>query len=745
MKHIFVDEQWMVPPSTGSDGLGESNRWYRFRATLSGAGSECRLSLAADSKYWLYVNGTLVIREGGLKRGPTPTGGYYDVVDVSEYLQDGANTMAVHLCYFGRQGFSHRDSGVPGLLVAADHGTLSGWKVSEDFAIFDAGYVRNACRLSESSVGYDARKADEGWVGTEYDDSAWQQPVLKGGAGSQPWGELEKRPVRQWFWDEVKEYPSFEVGDPVAGVRDYFCNLPENLHFVPVLEVESQAGLRIDILSTLNSNCVQHSYITRQGTQAYEFPLWSSGEGVVYRVPHKVKVIKLGYRRTGYPAGWIPMHSCSNERLNLLLARAQRTLYVTMRDNFMDCPCRERAQWPGDMVTQLGQIPYAFDLAAEDLVKKGLRETLRWQREDGIIYGPVPEGNWRMELPAQMLAVVSRYGIWTYYMNTGDLQTLEELYPFVKRYMELWTLQENGLANYRPSEGVLPETMLGGVCVGTWDWLDWGQCIDAAPLLNMWLICGLEGAAQMAGELGKTADADAFREKMGCVAAAVNAEYWNAEKQAYISPDFEFDPDDRVQGMAILAGVADESKTPALIDWLGRVEQASPYMEKYVEEALFKVGAGEQAIVRILSRYQTMLETDSSTLWEQFFDIRQTHSTINHSWSGGPLTLLAEEVVGVTPLTPGWSEIRIAPVPCGLSSFGIEARTVHGPVKFDAELEAGEWTVNVVIPTGMSAELDCSNLGAGDVPEQIGSGSHRFMVKDLGVAAFTSAILKGES
>ena len=383
------------------------------------------------------------------------------------------------------------------------------------------------------------------------------------------------------------------------------------------------------------------------------------------------------------------------------------------------------------MVTQLGQIPYAFDLAAEDLVKKGLRETLRWQREDGIIYGPVPEGNWRMELPAQMLAVVSRYGIWTYYMNTGDLQTLEELYPFVKRYMELWTLQENGLANYRPSEGVLPETMLGGVCVGTWDWLDWGQCIDAAPLLNMWLICGLEGAAQMAGELGKTAEAEAFREKMGRVANAVNAEYWNAEKQAYISPDFEFDPDDRVQGMAILAGVADESKTPALIDWLGRVEQASPYMEKYVEEALFKAGAGEQAIARMLSRYQTMLETDSSTLWEQFLDIRQTHSTINHSWSGGPLTLLAEEVAGVTPLTPGWSEIRIAPMPCGLSSFGIEARTMHGTVKFDAELDAGEWTVGVEIPEGMTAELDLSNLGSSDAPKQVGAGKTALTVREL--------------
>ena len=66
-----------------------------------------------------------------------------------------------------------------------------------------------------------------------------------------------------------------------------------------------------------------------------------------------------------------------------------------MRDTYMDCPDRERAQWWGDVVNELGK-----------------------------------------ELPLQMLASVGRYGFWTHYFYSGDAETMRDVYPRVKDYLE---------------------------------------------------------------------------------------------------------------------------------------------------------------------------------------------------------------------------------------------------------------------------------------------------------------------
>ena len=48
--------------------------WICFRTTftLDEAPDSIELRLAADSKYWLWINGSLQVYEGGLKRGPNP-------------------------------------------------------------------------------------------------------------------------------------------------------------------------------------------------------------------------------------------------------------------------------------------------------------------------------------------------------------------------------------------------------------------------------------------------------------------------------------------------------------------------------------------------------------------------------------------------------------------------------------------------------------------------------------------------
>jgi hypothetical protein len=67
------------------------------------------------------------VYEGGLKRGPTPTGGYYDVLDLSTApWRAGRNVVAIFALYLGRRTVpptqtwwnnEHADSGQHAILV----------------------------------------------------------------------------------------------------------------------------------------------------------------------------------------------------------------------------------------------------------------------------------------------------------------------------------------------------------------------------------------------------------------------------------------------------------------------------------------------------------------------------------------------------------------------------------------------------------------------------------------------------
>lgn len=120
------------------------------------------------------------------------------------------------------------------------------------------------------------------------------------------------------------------------------------------------------------------------------------------------------------------------------MAKSLRTLYITMRDNFMDCPDRERAQWTGDAVNESLEAYYALSVSSHSLVKKWLYEIINWQRADGSLYAPAPAGNWFKELPGQVLATIGRFGVWNYYLYTGDKAAIRDLYPSIKKYMKLW-------------------------------------------------------------------------------------------------------------------------------------------------------------------------------------------------------------------------------------------------------------------------------------------------------------------
>jgi hypothetical protein len=734
--------QWLSPAENQRRRRVGSNEWYAFRGRFMAKSCQAEkreLRIAVDSKYDLYINGDLVVREGGLKRGPTPSGTYYDTLDVTDFVREGANTFAILLWYFGRPGFSHNDSGTPGLLVDCDEGEFDAWRAVEHPSYFDAGYVQDAFRLPENSVGYDARQELTGWTSGDFDDSDWPEASPLASLGEMPWGELYRREVPQWFWSEPKEYVATEEHGSRNrdGFRYIRCDLPHNAQFIPTLEIEAKAGIRIAVTTGQDTNCLNSTYLTKDGLQSHVFPGWVNGETVTYKIPSSgVKVGALRYIETGYPAGFSGEFTSDDEILNRLWQKSRRTLYITMRDTFMDCPCRERAQWPGDMVVQLSQVPYCLDRSADLLVHKGLLETFRWQLDNGIIYGPVPAGNWRMELPAQMLSVISRYGIWTYYMNTGDRRLLEDVYPGMKRYLDIWKIKENGVIAYRPEAKGEEPVIVDGVAEGTWDWIDWGHKIDDEPALNGWFVLAADGVKKVARELGLEKDASEIGEKETRVREAIRKHYWNGEKGGFVSPGFEFAPDDRVQALMVLAGVAEPTQYPSLLNVFRTVEEACPYMEKYVLEALFAMGETGDALDRMKRRYYSLVSNENSTLWERWPEASDHPGTINHSWSGGPLTLLSGFVAGIRPLEPGWNQIMIQPRPGSLTRLDCSTKVPQGWIQFRADLVGNAWQIQLNIPEGCGATLDFSSFNPSESLRRLsGEGEELFFTIPLATAS----------
>ena len=289
------------------------------------------------------------------------------------------------------------------------------WKVISHPSFYIPDGVAPNYRLPESNIGYDANK-EINFINPDFNDSCWEVAgdISLSDAG---WNRLVKRPIPQWRDFGLKPYENIVItGDTVI------ADLPYNAQITPYLKIKSASGNKIKILTDNyhggSATNVFAEYITKEGVQEFECLGWMNGHSVIYIIPKDVEILDLSYRETGFDTQFKGLFYCDDPKLNTLWNKAQRTLYITMRDTYMDCPDRERAQWWGDVVNELGEAFYALDEKAHSLTRKGIYELMDWQRADSSIYSPVPSGNYDSELPMQMLASVGYYGFWTYYMGS---------------------------------------------------------------------------------------------------------------------------------------------------------------------------------------------------------------------------------------------------------------------------------------------------------------------------------------
>lgn len=694
-----MDLNWYASWISTEQCQSATNTWliYRKEINIESELNNLEAKIAADSKYWLWINDQMIVFEGGLKRGPALHATYFDEVDIAPYLNKGKNTISLLVWHFGKDGFSHYNSGKAGLLFQAISPEVN--IISDESwscAVYDAYQNTEAphpnFRLPESNIRFDARNEIENWNLSSFDGELPKAEIICK-AEEMPFGKLVKRPIPQWKDFGLKDYISTTkstTGDTI------FCKLPYNAQVTSYLKIKAPEGEKIHILTDHyrggGTESVRAEYITKEGVQSYENLGWMNGHYVIYTIPENIEVLELKYRETGYNTEVLGSFECNDKFYNDLWEKSARTLYVTMRDTYMDCPDRERAQWWGDEVNELGEAFYIFDKESHKLAIKGIYELINWQKEDGVLFSPIPAGNWNKELPMQMLASIGWYGFYTQYFFSNDSSFIPHVYEGMKKYLhEVIELDNEGLVIHRE---------------GAWSWGDWGENIDMGVLFNTWYYLALKAEKEFALILNKPTDVAHINNIMSKIEANFNTRYWNGS--AYRSPDYIGETDDRSQAMAVLSGLAEKEKFPYILKVFKEEFHASPYMEKYVLEALFEMDEAEYALERMKKRYTKMMQyTELTTLFEGWGIGPDGFGggTTNHAWSGSPLTLLSRYVCGIAPVEPGFKTFTVNPKLGQLNKAQAVIPTEYGLISIQIEKNKKHYSTKLIVPQGTQAKV----------------------------------------
>jgi len=685
---------WKAKWIWDEENLTEKNVWMCFnkKVSLDKIPEELIADISADSKYWLYINGETVVFEGSVKRGPDKNSGYYDSIDIAPYLKEGENSICALVWFWDNEtSYSYCGSGQGGFLFEAIGESITiisdkSWKVKRNSAYVDSPLYPPNYRLPEYSIYFDARKEIGDWINEAYDASSWENATEYAVGGEGAYGKLYPRgiPFLKDYglkdYENSKDYENYTVkklfGEKIT------VDIPYNAQLTPYLKIIAPEGKKIRI-TTENTliGAVSTTYKTKEGEQEFEALGWFNGEHITYKIPRGITVVSLKYRETGYDSSFCGDFKCDDEFLNSLWQKSLRTLYVTMRDNFMDCPDRERAQWWGDVTSEMIMTMYSMDSNSYLLYQKGVEAMLSHVDETKVLQTVVPISGDYFELPVQQLAGI--VGFLTYYEYTGDKAFIEKVYDASLDYLKLWEIGENNLVVHRG---------------GSWDWADWGKKADMTAIENAWVYYALSATEEMAGILGKDEDISFITQRKDTISKGYKA-LWTEE--GFKSEDAK-KPDDRANALAVLSSLAEKEQYDTITNVLATTKNSSPYMEYYVLEALCKMGKYEAAKDRIKDRYEDMMSEDYSTLWE-FWD--SWRGTKNHAWSGGPLVIMSKHFAGITPLEAGYEKVKIEPQYAMSDSINCTVPSVKGLITLNYEKASGDYIIDLTLPKGMKAVL----------------------------------------
>jgi len=499
----------------------------------------------------------------------------------------------------------------------------------------------------------------------------------------------------------------------------------------PYFTIEAPAGTVVELLvheahqpggpALLNTHF--HSwtrFICKEGENKFETYDFESLRWLQLHIrgtKGRVTVKNVGVRRRLFPWSNPPHIHCSDALIQKLMNASINTLYNAAQETLVDGMARERQQYSGDVGHQLHALFYTF--GETRLPARYLNTFSQGITYDGFFLDCWPAYDRLARIMERQLQLTPwgplldhgvgfNFDCFYYYLYTGDVTALGEVYPRLIRFLQY-------LIQIQSSNGLLPVEDIGLPAV----WIDHDaypkqrhkQCAfnlyAAAMAMNaLTPLCravGDEKWEKIAFEFGRD------------LLKTTQKYFWNAEKglfinnQPWLSEENEMRLCDRSLATAILFNQCPGNRIAPALKILA---DCPPEMGlSYPANAGWRLWALAQG-----GRIDSVLN-DLRTRWGKMQSVH-LNNTLQESWQAepdsgaqwshcpvAPLYVLFMSIVGIQPLEAGFQRFQIRPQLGDLNQLELTAYTIKGPIRFNSEGMKGNRQVALTIPSDCTAEL----------------------------------------
>ncbi|MFO7256469.1 MAG: alpha-L-rhamnosidase C-terminal domain-containing protein [Bacteroidota bacterium] len=750
---------WITHPDISGNEYAVVN--FRKDFQLDVKPSQFIISVSADNKYVLYVNGHLVAR------GPQLSDirhWRYETIDIASFLQEGQNVIAAEVVNFGPDRFFGQQSyrtafilngitAAPESIQASIVNTSRGtWKTFLNTGV--SGKEVRWRTMPRDIIGgfYASNPTDSvnaaaypwGWEQPSFNAAAWKDAAFCENASAFGGGfgwilEPRNTPIpvqRQERLASVAVAEGIQKAERI--LRGEGLTIPANASVRILIDnkvlttgypefyfdMGKDAVIRIGYAENLflpnsankgNRNEYKgmqfvgiRDVIVADGGKGRKFiPTWMRTFRFIelkIQTGNEPLVIRDFFNM--YTSTPIPMRAdfkASDPVYEKIFDLCRRTVALCTQDYFLSDAYYETMQYVGDTKVH---APVWQAFSGNDLHTRNALEQFHYSR--------LWDGNLTSCYPLRSTFVHPTYSvIWVdmlydYLVWSGDSAFIRKFVPGIHHTLSMFDalIQDNGLAG-----------------ATRWDYfVDWyqdsergglapGQDGSNSAVVTLHYVHALQSASRILAYLGARQEADKYLHRSKEIAAKVYNLCFDPSRRLLAErPDKSYF-DQHTNILGILTDAIPQDQQRGVLERIledSSLGQATYYYRFYLFEALRKVGAGD-LFDKALEPWKDLVRDGLTTALERMESPNKPTRSECHPWSTGPAYAYYTLIAGITPADIGFGTIRFKPE-LGTLNF-IEGAYPHpkGDITFSIRRKGKSLVADITLPEGVSGVAEINN------------------------------------